>query len=613
MYTSSAAQHLLSPSFVHHSSLKVFASKSSASIPAALKRLACDTVPASVSHFVSPCSLREGNHSWVLGVRGKGGLLALRALGYNDGDDDDDVYVKSFRPSRGSPQDRNERGMGERRSYNDGGDSYSRFSSDAREGQGGRGSTSERSGFKAGFRGGRGGGRGGSSSDRVAPRDTFSRGERVEGEDVASSRGEGRGEWGNRGGRSAAGGRGSSAAGGRGSSAAGGRGSSAGRGRGSNAGRGRGSSARGRGAGGRANASNGNRPNNGLVLDEATGEMVEYRHPDWKEDPKAARKAKREPAVAPQVHFENPMSKQPHVAILGGGMSGLVCALTLEELGIRSTVFDTGKHGLGGRMATRNIHIRDGLNLAFDHAAQYFTVSDPKFRKLVDRWLNEGAVKEWKGVVGTLQAGGKYSGLADDVPRYVGTHGMRPLADHMVSQGRLIEVKRPVWISNMDAKGPLWHLNENGKPHGEYDAVVIAHNGKCANRLLAPSGAPEVFRQMKRLELSSIWALMAAFEEPLPIPEGLGSSRLDGAFVEGVNAVTWMANNSSKIEGEDSPQCWTFFSSAAYGKKNKVPQESVPAVKAERVRREMLEGVGTALGLPEGSMPTPFFTKVQLW
>ena len=30
----------------------------------------------------------------------------------------------------------------------------------------------------------------------------------------------------------------------------------------------------------------------------------------------------------------------------------------------------------------------------------------------------------------------------------------------------------------MDAKGPLWHLNENGKPHGAYDAVVIAHNGK---------------------------------------------------------------------------------------------------------------------------------------
>lgn len=357
------------------------------------------------------------------------------------------------------------------------------------------------------------------------------------------------------------------------------------------------------------------RPNNGLVLDEATGEMVEYKHPDWKEDPKAARKAKMRPAVAPQVHFETPMSKQPHVAILGGGMSGLVCALTLEQLGIRSTVFDTGKHGLGGRMATRDFQIREGLSLAFDHAAQYFTVSDPKFQRLVDRWIQEGAVKEWKGVVGTLQAGGKYTGLADDVPRYVGTHGMRALADHMVSQGRLIEVKRPVWISNMDVRGPVWALNENGKPHGEYDAVVVAHNGKCANRLLAPSGAPEVFRQMKRLELSSIWALMAAFEEALPIPEGVGGSRLDGAFVEGVSAVSWMANNSSKLDNadKDGPHCWTFFSTAAYGKKNKVPQESIPTVKAERVQREMLHGVGTALGLPEGSMPTPFFTKVQLW
>ena len=35
-----------------------------------------------------------------------------------------------------------------------------------------------------------------------------------------------------------------------------------------------------------------------------------------------------------------------------------------------------------------------------------------------------------------------------------------------------------MWISNIDAKGPLWHFNENGKPQGEYDAVVVAYNGK---------------------------------------------------------------------------------------------------------------------------------------
>ncbi len=61
----------------------------------------------------------------------------------------------------------------------------------------------------------------------------------------------------------------------------------------------------------------------------------------WKQDPKLERKRKKEPAVAEQVQFATPMNKQPRIAILGGGMSGLVCALTLEELGISSTVFDT--------------------------------------------------------------------------------------------------------------------------------------------------------------------------------------------------------------------------------------------------------------------------------
>lgn len=42
-----------------------------------------------------------------------------------------------------------------------------------------------------------------------------------------------------------------------------------------------------------------------------------------------------------QVVFTTPVARDPVVAIIGGGVSGLVCALTLEERGIRSTVFDT--------------------------------------------------------------------------------------------------------------------------------------------------------------------------------------------------------------------------------------------------------------------------------
>lgn len=42
-----------------------------------------------------------------------------------------------------------------------------------------------------------------------------------------------------------------------------------------------------------------------------------------------------------QVVFTAPLSDDPEVGIIGGGMAGLICALYLEKRGIRSTVFDT--------------------------------------------------------------------------------------------------------------------------------------------------------------------------------------------------------------------------------------------------------------------------------
>jgi len=73
---------------------------------------------------------------------------------------------------------------------------------------------------------------------------------------------------------------------------------------------------------------------------------------------------------------------------------------------------------------------------------------------------------------------------------------------------------------------------------------------------------------VQRLELSSIWALLAAFEDPLPL-----TFPFEGAFVKGIDALSWMANNSAKLLSTQSgPHCWTFFSTAPFGKRNKVPQ-----------------------------------------
>ncbi|CAI9282142.1 unnamed protein product [Lactuca saligna] len=312
-----------------------------------------------------------------------------------------------------------------------------------------------------------------------------------------------------------------------------------------------------------------------------------------------------------QVTFTAPISEDPVVAIIGGGMSGLLCALQLEKRGVRSTVFDTGIHGLGGRMGTRTVD----PSMIFDHAAQFFTVSNPLFSELVDDWSHKGYVRESVGVIGELEAGGDFFPFPSSPPRYIAINGMRTLADSLLSQSSMVNVVRPCWISSIEPFNGMWHLSENGKHRGEFDAIVIAHNGKCANRLLSTSGLPLIARQMKRLDLSSIWALLAAFEEPLPLPPKAAGIPFEGAFVKGIDSISWIGNNTQKLfnSQNEGPHCWTIFSTSSFGKRHKVPQENIPNATAEKVKGLMLAGVENALGVPIGSLKKPIYTRVQLW
>ncbi|XP_024385723.1 uncharacterized protein [Physcomitrium patens] len=86
-------------------------------------------------------------------------------------------------------------------------------------------------------------------------------------------------------------------------------------------------------------------------------------------------------------------------------MSVHIFALAFEGLSIPSTIFDTGKHGLGLRITIRDVHTKHKLFLSFKHAAQFSTISGRKFRKLVGIWVNAGTVKGRKGVVRTSNVG----------------------------------------------------------------------------------------------------------------------------------------------------------------------------------------------------------------
>ncbi|WZZ62438.1 hypothetical protein YC2023_062545 [Brassica napus] len=171
---------------------------------------------------------------------------------------------------------------------------------------------------------------------------------------------------------------------------------------------------------------------------------------------------------------------------------------------------------------------RQRSGLVFDHAAQFFIADDSRLIQYVDGWLEKGLVREWKGVVGELEVGGNFSQFPPSwPPRYIAVHGMRSLADSLLLESRL----------SLLTMVRTEHL-------------VVS---KCANRLLSASGLPLVAKQMKNFDLSSIWALLAAFDDPLP------TVNFEGAFVKGVESLSWMGNNSAKLGNSRTPQTISEF------------------------------------------------------
>ncbi|GAY56028.1 hypothetical protein CUMW_168660 [Citrus unshiu] len=125
-------------------------------------------------------------------------------------------------------------------------------------------------------------------------------------------------------------------------------------------------------------------------------------------------------------------------------------------------------------------------------------------------------------------------------------------------------------LQDLEPFNRMWHLSKNGEPCGQFDVIVIARNvivPRCNDRTMCKPvvGSSGV---SLRMELSSIWTLLAASEDHCL----LGSAASFKAPL--LRAVSWMENNSEKLfcSQSDGAHCWTLFSTTAYGKRNKFPQ-----------------------------------------
>ncbi|HTN74234.1 MAG TPA: FAD-dependent oxidoreductase [Pirellulaceae bacterium] len=240
------------------------------------------------------------------------------------------------------------------------------------------------------------------------------------------------------------------------------------------------------------------------------------------------------------------MPPLPRVAVVGAGISGLVCARLLTEAGATVQLFEKSR-GVGGRMATR----RTPQGEIFDHGAQYFTARDVVFQRYIDQWVREGIVAPWAGRIVELNAGTLLP--CEPITRYVGVPGMTAIAKRLASELTVTLDTRAASAHRTAANS--WELtNEQGQSLGEFEVILAAVPPLQAAPLMAASG--ELTALIAAVNMQPCWAVMATFSSPLCTP-------FDGAFVNDA-PLAWLARNSSKPGRPIDPETWVLHAASAW-------------------------------------------------
>lgn len=301
-----------------------------------------------------------------------------------------------------------------------------------------------------------------------------------------------------------------------------------------------------------------------------------------------------------------------HFAVIGAGMAGVACARTLLQAGHRVTLLEKSR-GFGGRMSTRRTEFG-----GFDHGAQYFTVRDSRFARVL--LTAQAQVRPWSvSTVRVLDAFGHVLASAPPPtePHFVAVPGMSGLVNHWAQPlaqpelhgylpARTFTGTRVHHIERDALHPEQWQLRAEDADGGQmviggFDRVLLAMPHMQAHDLLQSSGlAPDLRQALTKVQVAPCWTLMVAF--PNAMQPGLAHLGPQWNAARSTHhRISWLARENSK-PGRERIERWTIQASPAWSTKHLEDD-------AERVKAKLLKGFAEITGI----RATPPHAVVHRW
>ncbi|MGI3783738.1 MAG: NAD(P)/FAD-dependent oxidoreductase [Janthinobacterium lividum] len=277
------------------------------------------------------------------------------------------------------------------------------------------------------------------------------------------------------------------------------------------------------------------------------------------------------------------------VVVVGAGISGVAAARALVEGGREVVVLDRGRR-IGGRMASRRT---DGRMV--DTGASYFTVSDDRFRAVVEAWRDAGLAHGWTDTFSVSDAG-------DLTPksgpvRWSAPGGLRSLVEDLATD---LDVRQ----TTVEHVGPGPVVDDLPA-----SAVVLAMPDPQALRLLDPAYASVIAALSDPFD--PVLALTATFP-------GRSWPDVDGAFVSGDPVISWVADDGRR-RGDGAPVLVAHSTPEFAAEHLAAPDEAAGPMTAA-LRDALAIGAEPTsthvhrwtFGKPAGTRDEPFFLDDQL-